>query len=282
MFLSVGLHLFVALLAICDFSIWFKEKEEKIISVPVMMIDLTNVPVTSMTNLPPKLGQKKESKSTKKSVKTSAYTRPKKKASSPAQKSKSSDTSLVVKKELDTVLDKILNKKEKKSASSLKKEAVSDPLQSLLASIDVDRTPLPEDIPEVEDQEILTEGIEGGQGGSYLRELSVSERDMLGLKLRSCWNIDAGVKGAQDMIVEIRAYLTEEGVVSDVKILNQSRYRKDPAFRSVAESARRAVYICADKKEESPFLMFPQRYGENYESWKTLLLRFNPLDGGIQ
>lgn len=134
---------------------------------------------------------------------------------------------------------------------------------------------------DVDPEEIATEGIEGGQGGSYMQELSVSEKDMIGIKLRECWNLDPGVRGAHDMLIEIRVFLSREGTVRDVKILNKSRYNKDTAYRSVAESARRAVYICDKKNEESPFKIFPQNYEQSYDTWKTLLLRFNPFDGGV-
>ena len=114
-----------------------------------------------------------------------------------------------------------------------------------------------------------------------MQELSVSEKDMIGIKLRECWNLDAGVRGVQNMLIEIRVFLKKDGTVKDVKILNKSRYNKDAAYRSVAESARRAVYICDKKKDASPFKIFPKNYQDAYDTWKTLLLRFNPLDGGV-
>ena len=114
-----------------------------------------------------------------------------------------------------------------------------------------------------------------------MQELSVSEKDLVGIRLRECWNLDAGVRGVQKMLVEIRVFLNKDGTVKDVKILNKAKYNKDTAFRSVAESARRAVYICDKKKEESPFKMFAKNYKDSYDTWKTLLLRFNPYDGGV-
>ena len=280
--LSVGLHLFVFLLAVGDFSVWFSPKKEKIVSVPVMTVDLSNVKVSSITNLPPKLSAKKKEAPAKKSLKTSAVVR---KKTAAASKSTPSDTSLHVRNEkLNDVLNDVLNKKTpQKTEKTAEKTNNVNAVNALLASIDTLRAaPREEELPDVDPDEAVNQGIEGGRGGSYLRELSVSERDALGLKLRACWNIDAGVKGAQNMIVEIRAYLTPQGGVEDVKILDRKRYQNDAAFRAVAESARRAVYICADKNEESPFLLFPQHYADAYDSWKTLLLRFNPLDGGIQ
>lgn len=280
---SLFLHFFVVLICIVDFT-FIAPKSEKVVSVPVMSVDLSNIPVTSITNLPPELGKAKEKKEKpkKKSVKTSVYS---KAVSKPADKvrqktNKKSDTALVV-KQLDSLLDDVLKQPEKPQKRQAQKKSKTDDFQTLLASVDgLRKAPAEQDFPDYLEDEAQNKGIKGGQGGSFAQELSVSEKDMLGLKLKACWNIDAGVRGAQDMIVEIRAYLAQDGAIKDVKILNAKRYKKDAAFRSVAESARRAVYICAEK-EDSPFLYFSKTYPDGYDTWKTLLLRFNPLDGAV-
>ena len=78
------------------------------------------------------------------------------------------------------------------------------------------------------------------------------------------------------MIIEIRAFLNKDGSVRKVDIINTSRYNSDAHFRSVADSARRAVYICA------PYSIFADKYADKYDKWNTMLLRFNPLDGQIR
>lgn len=51
--------------------------------------------------------------------------------------------------------------------------------------------------------------------------------------------------GIEDMIIEIRASLNKDGTVKDVDILDKARYNSDRHFKAVADSAKRAVYICA-------------------------------------
>jgi hypothetical protein len=58
--------------------------------------------------------------------------------------------------------------------------------------------------------------------------------------------------------------------------LNKQNY---PAFSSVSESAKRAVYICAGKGTESPFYILSQKYADHYGDWKEIYLRFSPLEG---
>lgn len=115
-------------------------------------------------------------------------------------------------------------------------------------------------------------GIEGGSKGSYFSELSISETDAIASRLRACWNLDPGAMGIEDMIVEIRAYLNKDGSVQKVDVLDSGRYSRDAHFRSVADSAKRAVYICA------PYSILTQKYSDKYDMWKTMLLRFNPIN----
>jgi hypothetical protein len=135
---------------------------------------------------------------------------------------------------------------------------------------------------QTKEKEEVTKGIKGGGAGDYRKELTISEQDALSSRLSACWNIDAGVKGAVDMVVEIRVNLRKDGSVDDVKIADRARYNTDSSFRSVAESARRAVYICEYNKEDSPFKFLAVKYPQNFEVWKTLVLFFNPLDGGVK
>lgn len=137
---------------------------------------------------------------------------------------------------------------------------LANPLKSLLASVDALEKEGEKDQTATikEDAEVNNMGIEGGTGGSYFSELSISETDAIAGRLRACWNLDPGAMGIQDMIIEIRAYLNRDGSVREVKILDTGRYNSDRYFRSVADSARRAVYIC-----EPVYSIFAEKYPEN-------------------
>ena len=74
------------------------------------------------------------------------------------------------------------------------------------------------------------------------------------------------------MIIEIRAYLNKDGSVNRVDVLDQARYNSDSSFHAIANSARRAVLICA------PYNILSQKYPQKYDMWKTMLLRFNPMN----
>ncbi len=155
---------------------------------------------------------------------------------------------------------------------------LANPLKSLLASVDaLEKEGEKSQTATIkEGTNVANMGVEGGIGGSYFSELSISEMDALAGQLRACWNLDPGAMGIEDMIVEIKAQLNQDGTVRSVDIMNTTRYNTDSHFRSVAESAKRAVYICA------PYKILSEKYAEKYDEWRVLKLRFNPIDQSVR
>ncbi len=85
-------------------------------------------------------------------------------------------------------------------------------------------------------------------------------------QLRNCWRIDPGARGAEDIVVEIKVLLNQDGSVQRVDIVDVVRMVQDGFFRSAAENAKRAISRC------SPFRL-PLR---KYDVWRQLTLRFDP------
>ncbi|MCH9012888.1 MAG: cell envelope integrity protein TolA [Proteobacteria bacterium] len=85
-------------------------------------------------------------------------------------------------------------------------------------------------------------------------------------QLRNCWRIDPGARGAEDIVVEIKVLLNQDGSVQRVEIVDVVRMVQDGFFRSAAENAKRAISRC------SPFRL-PLR---KYDIWRQLTLRFDP------
>ncbi len=178
---------------------------------------------------------------------------------------------------------KKVEKKQPPKKTPPKKATAANSLQSLLASVEKVRKPA-NPVPAkkaaaggLTGQEV-NKGIEGGTGGSLLGELTISEKDLIANKIRQCWNVNAGVEGAEEMIIELRAFVNKDGRIRSVKILNM---KNDPVFRSMAESAKRAIFVCDAMQEESPFKILAEKHPQTYSSWKELYLRMNPVDGGV-
>ncbi|NBB70364.1 MAG: hypothetical protein GVY33_08580 [Alphaproteobacteria bacterium] len=83
-----------------------------------------------------------------------------------------------------------------------------------------------------------------------------------------CWNPPAGLDGLREVgPVEIRAEFRQNGAVVSATVADDDRLATDRVFRSVAESARRAVYNCAPL-QGMPSEFFPQ--------WRVVILEFRP------
>ena len=305
---SLALHFVVFLLIMVDIPLFWHNKTT-LNQVPII-VDLNNVKISEMTNLPPKAKMGKEDKAASK-VKgkiENNYTKeePKKDDKRPTAKEPEEETALEEAAPTEPKKDYLVAPQPKKPKAPKKKPTppvpaakpkpkpevkkeqkqpekgkpqLANPLKSLLASVDALEKEVGNTNQEAtikEGTEVNNMGIEGGTGGSYFSELSISEIDAIAGRLRACWNLDPGAMGIKDMIIEIRAFLNKDGSVRKVDIINTSRYNSDAHFRSVADSARRAVYICA------PYSIFADKYADKYDKWNTMLLRFNPLDGQIR
>jgi len=287
----------------------FWRKDLVIDQVPII-VDLNDVKISEMTNLPPKakMGEEdKEASKIKRKIEDN-YTKdlPEPQEEIKEEKTSKEEPETVDEKPQEIKQDYLVAPQPKKPEKPVKKVApmpqprkpqqkkpeikkpqkpekgtpqLANPLKSLLASVDA----LEKDLGETDQEAVIKEGtkvatmgVEGGVGGSYFSELSITEADMIAGRLRQCWNLDPGAMGIKDMIVEIRAYLNQDGTVRKAEILDMSRYNADSHFRSVAESARRAVHIC-----EPVYKIFSEKYADKYDMWKTMLLRFNPLTGSV-
>lgn len=100
--------------------------------------------------------------------------------------------------------------------------------------------------------------------------LSISEKDAIRSQFVRCWNVPAGAKDAQNLIVALRIALANDGSVTEVKLAReQGRYASDPFFRAAADSAIRAVKICSPLKNLDP---------AKFDAWKDMELTFDPKE----
>ena len=300
---SIALHIAFLLLWIIEVPMFWWNKTDAG-QVPII-VDLKDIKISDMTNLPPKakfgeedkeasqIKRKIEKKYTQEKSEPKEEPKPEKKTEKKeepkaqpeevkkdflvAPQPKKPQVKKIEKKE--TTKPKPAPKKEVKKVEEKKEQPqLANPLKSLLASVDAleKEANISQTATIKEGTEVANMGVEGGTVGSYFSELSISEMDALAGQLRACWNLDPGAMGIEDMIVEIKAQLNQDGGVFSVEVMNKMRYGSDNHFRSVADSAVRAVYICA------PYKILSEKYAEKYEEWKVLRLRFNPIDQSVK
>lgn len=99
--------------------------------------------------------------------------------------------------------------------------------------------------------------------------LSLSEIDYVRQQIAKCWNLPAGAKEAENMVIEIAVDMNMDGTVRSAKV-NTVGLQSDPFLRAMSESALRAVL----NRRCQPFRL----PGDKYDRWKTMTLIFNPKE----
>lgn len=100
-------------------------------------------------------------------------------------------------------------------------------------------------------------------------KLTASEASMLiGMitgKVKQCWNINAGMDGASQLIPKVEFELNRDGTLrGNPKVINSSA---SPQFQDAANGAVRAIIQC------QPYTGLPP---ERYENWEIVRLTFDP------
>lgn len=283
---SIALHIAVVIVILLDLPFLYSKPAREFKDDLPIMIDLSQLKIAEKTNLPKKIEKKKE---VKQEAKKEAKKEDKKEDKTPKVETKplppptpktqpkkeaKADVKAVETKKAD---EKKTDKKDEKTEQKKKAFERENDIKTLLASVEKIKVSMKnEPAPESD------KGVKDGVVGNYMQDLTISEKDAIAAKMRECWNLDPGARGIGDMLIEVKVALRADGTVAAVKIADTLRYGGDSAFRSVAESARRAVYICGNKGEESPFYLLASRHPDKYEIWQNMVFFFNPLTGGVK
>lgn len=102
--------------------------------------------------------------------------------------------------------------------------------------------------------------------------LSISEKDEIKRQITENWTVPAGAKDAQEMAVSLRVFLARDGMVQKVIKHDKLRYASDSYFRTMVDSAVRAVYKTAKLKN------LPADKYDVRDGWRELDLNFNPSE----
>ncbi|WP_146002582.1 hypothetical protein [Telmatospirillum siberiense] len=124
-------------------------------------------------------------------------------------------------------------------------------------------------VPSQNGQSAMGPGLTDGTGASGWRS-TISIKDFLRAQVERHLEFSTTAWGAADFVVSIHVVLEPDGVVRNAEIVDDPRYIADKLFRSVADSARRAVLVA------SPLQLPPGRY----EAFHDIVLDINPRDVG--
>ncbi|WP_239988781.1 TonB C-terminal domain-containing protein [Paramagnetospirillum kuznetsovii] len=173
-------------------------------------------------------------------------------------------------------------KPEPKPEPPKKQKNVTDELDSLLKSVDK-KKPKPQDeldkllksaeklkptAPENKDAtQTQAQSVRGSLSNNPNEPVSMTEKDRIRAHIERFWNVPAGAKDADKLVVYIRVSVLPDGTVTDAQIqMGDPTMMLNPYYQAAADSARRAV------KAASP-LPIPLN---KYDQFKDFTLAFNP------
>ncbi len=273
---SIGLH--VLLVVIMTVGIPFISSEPLVISPPIN-VEIVNLDEITQTNVvaPPKKSEKPPEEKPA-PPKESDLTPPEMKEPKPPEfsepKPPEPKEDVPPPKEEKPPEPKVEKPKEKPEPPKPKEKEVTkkeepkqqDQMNSLLKNLmKNENTPS-------EAKEKADEKVEPAQSAiaPVGERMTVSERDAIGMQLWPCWNVPAGAKMAENLVVDIRVFMAPDGNIRDSQVLDMGRYNSDPHFRAAADSAQRAL-----RNPRCTPLKYPP---EKYQQLQSFIFSFNPQD----
>jgi hypothetical protein len=145
-----------------------------------------------------------------------------------------------------------------------KKEAVTSQFRQII-EMKEEHAPLPR---RKKDQSRQPEEVknEAKSAESKKDELIVMEViNSIRNKLTKCWHVPESIAYKEKLSIKINLLLSEQGEIIMADVADTNSYKGDPLFRSIADSAMRAVYKC------SPLADLSSDY---YHIWREITLDF--------
>jgi type IV secretory pathway VirB10-like protein len=95
-------------------------------------------------------------------------------------------------------------------------------------------------------------------------------KDALLAQMRECWNVPVGAPNPEQLIVQVRVFLAQDGSLAQPPLLepaSRSAAAGSPYMRTAAEAALRAVSVC------EPYKRLPLN---KYDEWREIVMTFDP------
>ena len=138
-------------------------------------------------------------------------------------------------------------------------------VDSVLALLDrrAPRTPPPPP-PDAKPAETTVRGL--GAQDAFTMDL----KDALLAQMRECWNVPVGAPNPEQLIVQVRVYLAQDGSLAQPPQLEpatRAAAATNRYIRTAAEAALRAINVC------EPYKRLPR---EKYDAWREIVMTFDP------
>lgn len=98
--------------------------------------------------------------------------------------------------------------------------------------------------------------------------LNAGELDAVRNQVMGCWLEPMGLREGERMVVEVKVEVNPDRTVKSAVVVDKARMGTDPFYRTLAESAVRAMY-----HSQCGTLKLPP---DKYSTWRTITFRFSP------
>lgn len=276
--ISAGVHIAALLALIIGLPTLIDQEVE--LSQQIIPVDIVNVADVTNTKVSPTPTPKPTPAPTKTDTPKPQPT-PEEKPKEPEPPKEPEKVKEPVKEDAEIIPDKTKPKEKEKPKEQPKpkppepkkepkKEEPKNSLQNVLKNIEkLKDTPKPAPVKQ-EEGEDSDEPVVSNQPAALGQQLSISEMDALRRQIQQCWNVPVGARGIENMSVELYLEVNDDRTVRRVEVVDRSRLASDSYFRTVAESAIRAI----NNPKCSP-LMLP--VGKE-DQWRKIRMNFNPKD----
>lgn len=266
---SGGTHLILLLLAIFGLPVLLQETQTvtpRLIPVDIVTVaDITNTRVADKPELNPTPTPTKVEKQRP----TPTPEPPKEEAKEKTEAKPDEKAEVIPDKTKPKEKPKEEPKKPEPKKEEKKPEAKKPDLSSVLKNIEKlkdDIKPQPDVVAKETDEKAVMSDLPPALG----KTLSISEMDALRRQIQQCWNVPIGARGIENMNVELYIEVNEDRTVRRAEIVDRLRLTTDSFYRTVAESARRALF-----NPRCTPLMLPEG---KYDDWKQIRMTFNPSE----
>ncbi len=202
-----------------------------------------------------------------KSAKEPVIDKPKEEKKTEKEPDKAKDTKEKPKESVTA--DKPKPKEEKKETKEAVKEkdSTTESFDALLKNLALDDSPEKAGERDVK----ASDDVDGPSGlPDFAKELTISEFDALRQQLARCWNVPAGARDAESLVIEVKVAVSKDKIATSASVVDQLKYNSDTFFRAAADSAVRAVRAPQCTPLELP--------DDKYDAWKSMIIVFDPRE----
>lgn len=233
------------------------------------------LPIAPISNVRPsqsKPAEKVEKKEEKKEVQEKPLEPPKPEKEKPSPQVKTADEKPTPPPEA-TKPDENVVKKEEEKKEEEKEKPKDDPLDAILKSVkDTAAQKTSEQTPEkAEAKDSSSDSKSRSNRFDPNAPEAIAIRDAIQSQIYKCWNVPAGARDADKLIIPLQVDYDKLGNPEKIEIApeGKGKYGSDPFFRAAADSAIRAIRAC------SPLQGLPP---DSYHIWQYIDMNFNPRD----